>query len=73
MVTKLSVSLPEADVRTLDAYTSSRPGATRSSALRDAIRLLREQLLLEQYDAATEESASSGEADEWDATAGDVS
>lgn len=67
---KLSVSLPDDDVRTLDSYVAAH-AVTRSAAIQKAISLLREQSLLEQYDAAMDQWAASGEAEDWDTTAGD--
>lgn len=69
---KLSVSLPEQDVQTLDAYAASRPGATRSAAIQQAIALLRERVLVEQYDAAMDAWEGSDEARDWDQTTGDA-
>ena len=68
---KLSVSIPDEDVRVLDEYVARRPGASRSGALHVAIELLRERSLVEQYDVAMDEWTASGEAGTWDATAGD--
>ncbi len=69
---KLSVSLPEDDVTTLDAYVTSHPGSTRSSALQQAIALLRERSLLEQYDTAMDQWTGSDDASAWDTTTGDA-
>jgi Arc/MetJ-type ribon-helix-helix transcriptional regulator len=69
---KLSVSMPDADVRTLDAYVATHPGTTRSSALQEAINLLRGQSLHAQYAAAMDQWSASGQAQDWDAVA-DVS
>lgn len=69
---KLSVSMRETDVKTLDAYVASHAGATRSSALQRAIELLREQSLLEQYDVAMDQWSGDDDANAWDVTAGDA-
>lgn len=68
---KLSVSMPETDVQVLDAYVAAHRGASRSSALHEAVALLRERSLVEQYDAAMDDWQSSGDAEAWDRTAGD--
>jgi metal-responsive CopG/Arc/MetJ family transcriptional regulator len=70
-MSKLSVSLPEADVQTLDAYVVAH-AVTRSAAIQKAIGLLREQSLLEQYDAVMDQWAQSADAADWDATTGDA-
>ncbi|WP_315093154.1 ribbon-helix-helix domain-containing protein [uncultured Cellulomonas sp.] len=68
---KLSVSLSEGDVDLLDDYVRSHAGATRSSALRDALQLLRERALSDHYALAFAEWEESGEADVWDVATGD--
>lgn len=68
---KLSVSMPDSDVRVLDAYVAAHSGATRSSALHQAVTLLREQSLVGQYDAAMDDWQASDDAELWDRTAGD--
>lgn len=67
---KLSVSLPEGDVATLDAYVE-RHGTTRSAALHEAVRLLRERNLVEQYDEAFREWDGSDDAVAWDGVVAD--
>jgi len=68
---KVSVSLPDDDVDFLDAYASERGLGSRSAALHRAVRLLRTQELGATYEAAWDEWERSGDADAWDATAGD--
>jgi Arc/MetJ-type ribon-helix-helix transcriptional regulator len=68
---KLSISLPDADVRVLDDYVRDNPGATRSSALHAAVRALREESLAEQYRLAAEEWDGSKDAAAWDAVSRD--
>lgn len=68
---KLSVSLSESDVAVLDEQARLRGLGSRSAVLREAIRLLRQSGLEEEYAAAWEEWQQSGEAAVWDATAGD--
>ena len=68
---KLSVSLPEEDVATLDEYAHSSGLASRSAALQHAIHLLRHVDLEQDYASAWDEWESSGDQALWDATAGD--
>ncbi|WP_243738123.1 ribbon-helix-helix domain-containing protein [Cellulomonas shaoxiangyii] len=65
------MSLPEDDVATLDRYVQQHPGATRSSAVQDAVRLLRDRTLQEQYGEAFAEWTASADASAWDSTSGD--
>jgi Arc/MetJ-type ribon-helix-helix transcriptional regulator len=68
---KLSVSLPDADVATLDDFARASGLRSRSAALRHAIGLLRHPDLEEDYAAAWDEWAQSGERDAWEATTAD--
>jgi len=70
---KISVSIPDVDVDFLDAYVRMRTHgvASRSSALRRAIRLLRASELTSQYADAFAEWEDSAESDAWDAVAAD--
>lgn len=68
---KLSVSLTEEDVATLDRYAEEAGLPSRSAALRHAIGQLRTVSLEEDYAAAWGEWASSGDADEWESTVSD--
>ena len=68
---KLSVSLPDEDVATLDEYARSQGLASRSAALQRAIRMLRNPALEQDYAAAWAEWEASGEEAAWEATAGD--
>ena len=52
---KLSVSLPDEDVRALDEYAKVVGLDSRSAAVHVAIRLLREARLTDDYAAAFEE------------------
>lgn len=63
---KLSVSLPEEDVAVLDEYARRTGLPSRSSALRQAIRLLRHRDLEQDYSAAWEEWESSGASADWE-------
>ncbi len=68
---KLSVSLPEEDVATLDEYAHSSGLPSRSAALQHAIHLLRHIDLEQDYASAWDEWKSSGDQALWEATAGD--
>lgn len=67
---KVSVSLPEEDVRFLEEYAKSRSG-TRSAAMRQAVAALRHETLGESYQAAWEEWRAGDEAEFWDQASGD--
>ncbi len=68
---KLSVSLPDEDVATLDAFARTAGLPSRSAALQHAIRLLRLPELERDYEAAWDEWAGSGEQAAWSATSAD--
>jgi antitoxin MazE9 len=68
---KLSVSLPQQDVEFLDAYASEQGFTSRSAVLHKAVRLLRGTELGAAYEDAFAEWEATGEAEAWDATAGD--
>lgn len=68
---KLSVSLPDEDVEFLDAYASTHAAPSRSAVVQEAIQALRLRDLGDAYRDAWDEWSSSGDADLWDATAGD--
>jgi Arc/MetJ-type ribon-helix-helix transcriptional regulator len=68
---KLSVSLPDEDVATLDDYARSQGLSSRSAALQRAIRMLRNPGLEQDYAAAWDEWEASGEEAAWEATAAD--
>ncbi|GLY05170.1 MULTISPECIES: hypothetical protein [Actinoplanes] len=63
---KISVSLPEEDVRFLDEQ-----GTNRSATLHEAVALLRDRQLADQYAAAFSEWHDSPDAELWDATTAD--
>ena len=63
---KISVSLPEEDVRFLDEQ-----GVNRSAALHEAVALLRERRLADQYAEAFSEWKGSPDAELWDAATAD--
>lgn len=68
---KLSVSLPDEDVEFLDEYARTQGYRSRSAVVHKAVRLLRASKLGEAYADAWHEWSDSGEADVWDAVAGD--
>lgn len=68
---KLSVSLTEEDVATLDEHARETGLTSRSAALRQAIRLLRHPALEADYQAAWEDWEVSGDRTSWEATTGD--
>jgi Arc/MetJ-type ribon-helix-helix transcriptional regulator len=68
---KLSVSIPEEDVRFLDEYASAKGLGSRSAAVHSAVRLLRATELGPAYEEAFAEWAQSDASVEWDITAAD--
>jgi antitoxin MazE9 len=68
---KLSVSLPDDDVRFVDRYAHEEGFASRSAVLQRAIRLLRAAKLGPAYQAAWQEWAEKGDSELWDTAAGD--
>ncbi len=68
---KLSVSLPEDDVRFIDEYSARVDVASRSQVIQVAIGLLRESSLRDEYAQAFAEWDDSGEAVIWETTVGD--
>lgn len=70
MVAKISISLGEDDVAYLDAQTLAGSFASRSAAVHQAIRLLRESELADAYAEAFGDWAGDVAAD-WDETSGD--
>jgi Arc/MetJ-type ribon-helix-helix transcriptional regulator len=68
---KLSVSLPDEDVRFLDHYAATRGAGSRSAALQQAIGMLRAAELEDAYRDAWAEWEGAGEAAAWAPTTGD--
>jgi Arc/MetJ-type ribon-helix-helix transcriptional regulator len=68
---KLSVSLPDDDVAVLDEHARKTGLPSRSAAVHQAIRLLRQSGLEEDYAAAWEDWDRSGEREMWEAAATD--
>ena len=67
---KLSVSMPDDDVRFLDEYAREQGLDSRSAAVHRAVRLLRTAELGAAYESAWDEWAGSDAAG-WDSVAGD--
>lgn len=63
---KVSVSIPDEDIDYLDNYVRTHRVASRSAALRRAIRLLRASELTESYAAAFTEWSNDPDSDAWD-------
>lgn len=70
---KVSVSLPDPDVRFLDDYARAQGLESRSAAVQKAVRLLRASDLSAAYESAWEEwhAADEGDAAAWEITVGD--
>jgi predicted transcriptional regulator len=68
---KLSISVTEEDVALLDEYARATGLRSRSAAVQQAIHLLRQVDLEDDYAAAWEEWESSGERATWEGTVGD--
>ncbi|MDQ1247566.1 MAG: hypothetical protein QG597_1936 [Actinomycetota bacterium] len=68
---KVSVSLPDDDVKFLDAYVATCGLPSRSAALHKAIRLLKAMDLGAAYEAAWNDWSESGEAQVWEPTVAD--
>jgi Arc/MetJ-type ribon-helix-helix transcriptional regulator len=69
---KLSVSLPEDDVRFIDEYSARIDVTSRSSVIQIAIARLRESELQDEYAAAFAEWDASADARLWESTASDA-
>jgi hypothetical protein len=67
MTTKLSISLPDDDLAFLDELNAE----SRSAAVHKAIDLARSLKLVDDYTAAYDEWAESGDAELWEAVVGD--
>ncbi|WP_295700884.1 ribbon-helix-helix domain-containing protein [Lapillicoccus sp.] len=68
---KLSISLPDEDVATLDRYAAAVGVTSRSAAIQRAIRQLSDPDLDEAYAAAWQEWETTGEAAAWEETTSD--
>jgi antitoxin MazE9 len=67
MTTKLSISLPDDDLAFLDELNAE----SRSAAVHKAIDLARSLRLVDDYTAAYDEWAESGDAELWEAVVGE--
>ncbi|MGC5629856.1 ribbon-helix-helix domain-containing protein [Georgenia sp. Z1344] len=63
---KVSVSIPDDDVRFLDEYAARAGLSSRSAALQRAVRSLRAQELRPEYAAAFDQWDASDESEAWD-------
>lgn len=68
---KLSVSLSAEDVATLDEHARTAGLPSRSAALHQAVRLLRQSALEEEYSAAWADWERSEDRELWETAAGD--
>lgn len=68
---KISVSLPDDDVAFVDDYLAAQHRGSRSAVLHEAIALLRQRGLSDQYASAAAEWDGSEDAALWDTTVGD--
>lgn len=71
MSMKVSLSIPDEDVRFLDNFAREHGIASRSAAVQRSIAMLREAELGGQYEAAWEEWYASEDAALWDSITGD--
>lgn len=68
---KVSVSLPEDDVRFLDDYATRAGGESRSAVIQHAIGLLRHASLEDAYVEAMDEWDRGADAEIWESAAAD--
>ncbi|MEU6859793.1 ribbon-helix-helix domain-containing protein [Glycomyces sp. NPDC046736] len=68
---KVSLSIPDEDVRFLDNFAREHGIASRSAAVQRSIAMLREAELGKQYEAAWDEWYGSEDAKLWDSITGD--
>jgi Arc/MetJ-type ribon-helix-helix transcriptional regulator len=68
---KISVSLPEDDVRFIDEYGAQANVPTRSAVIHEAVTMLRSSSMEAAYTAAWDEWAGSEDAAYWDTTSAD--
>jgi Arc/MetJ-type ribon-helix-helix transcriptional regulator len=69
---KLSVRLPDDDIRMLDAYIERTGLPSRSAGVQRAIRMLRYAALAEDYGNAWAEWSTAGDGDVWEKATGDA-
>lgn len=68
---KVSVSIPDQDLRFLDEYVAEEGLPSRSAGVQRAIGALRQMALSLEYEEAIADWYASGEAEVWDVTVGD--
>ena len=68
---KVSVSLPDEDLKFLDSYGREAGIPSRSAVMHKAVDLLRASQLDDAYEQAWAEWAAAGDDDAWDAVTGD--
>ncbi|WP_106362575.1 ribbon-helix-helix domain-containing protein [Glycomyces artemisiae] len=68
---KVSLSIPDDDIRFLDNFAREHGIPSRSAAMQHSIALLREAELGNQYEAAWDEWYASEDAELWDSVTGD--
>ena len=68
---KISISLPDDDIRFLDEYAQVQGYNSRSAVVLTAVRILRSSKLGDAYADAWAQWEDSGEADAWNRTAHD--
>jgi Arc/MetJ-type ribon-helix-helix transcriptional regulator len=68
---KVSVSLPEEDVKFLDSYATAQGIASRSATVHKAVRLLRASELGPDYQDAWREWTQDGDDEAWEITLSD--
>ena len=68
---KVSVSLPDNDVRFLDEFAADHGLDSRSAALQRAVRLLRAMTLSDDYVAAWAAWNATDDAEVWESVVGD--
>ena len=68
---KVSTTLPERDVDFIERYTIRNNLPNRAAAYQAAVRALRHEDLMRQYEEADKEWYESGEVEVWECTVGD--
>lgn len=68
---KVSVSIPDQDLRFLDRFVADENLGSRSAGVQRAIGALRQMALTLEYEEAIADWYDSGDAEAWDATVGD--
>ncbi|MFB9660862.1 ribbon-helix-helix domain-containing protein [Glycomyces mayteni] len=68
---KVSLSIPDEDIRFLDKYAHDHGFPSRSAAVQHCIALLRNAELKQQYKLAMQEWRDSPDSELWESTVGD--